>query len=97
VPQANFPLVQPIVSIADAEPTRAEREKEDRLQHDSDELKLKGFRTYSGTSRWLAPGSGKLYFVLRDRDFRSADAGVIDTSTGKVTNLIRETSNQFLN
>jgi dipeptidyl aminopeptidase/acylaminoacyl peptidase len=97
VPQANFPLVQPIVSIADAEPTSAERENEARLQHDSEELKLKGFRSYSGTSRWLAAGSGKLYFIIRDRDFRSADAGVIDTSNGKVTNLIRETSNQFLN
>jgi dipeptidyl-peptidase 4 len=97
VPQANFPLVQPIISLADAAPSSAEREKDARLQRDSGELKLKGFRTYSGTSRWLAPGSDKLYFIIRDRDFRSADAGVIDTSTGKVTNLIRETSNQFLN
>lgn len=97
VPQANFPLVQPIISLADAAPTGAEREREARLQRDAGELKLKGFRTYSGTSRWLAGGSDKLYFIIRDRDFRSADAGVIDTSTGKVTNLIRETSNQFLN
>jgi len=97
VPQASFPLVQPTISLADAAPTSAEREKEARLQRDDDELKLKGFRTYSGTSRWLAAGSDKLYFIIRDRDFRSADAGVIDTATGKVTNLIRETSNQFLN
>ncbi|MDE2448299.1 MAG: S9 family peptidase [Gammaproteobacteria bacterium] len=97
VPQAQFPLVQPTLSIADTPPSSAEREKEARLQHDSGELRLKGFRTYAATSRWLAPGSGKLYFIIRDRDFRSADAGVIDTSTGKVTILISETSNQFLN
>ena len=97
VPQAQFPLVQPTLSIADSPPTSAEREKEAQLRHDSGELQLKGFRTYAATSRWLAPGSGKLYFIVRDRDFRSADAGVIDTATGKVTILIRETSNQFLN
>jgi len=97
VPQANFPLVQPIISLADAPPTSAEREKEQRLQAASEELRLKGFRTYSGVSRWLAPGSDKLYFIIRDRDFRSADAGVIDAATGKVTSLIRDTSNQFLN
>jgi dipeptidyl aminopeptidase/acylaminoacyl peptidase len=97
VPQTDFPLVQPSISLADRPPTSADREKEAELQHDSAELHLKGFRTYSATSRWLASGSDKLYFIIRDRDFRSADAGVIDTSTGKVTILITETSNQFLN
>ena len=97
VPQSEFPLVQPNISLAEAPPTSVERQREARLQHDSDELKLKGFRTYSSTSRWLASGPDKLYFVIRDRDFRSADAGEIDTSTGKVSILIRETSNQFLN
>jgi dipeptidyl aminopeptidase/acylaminoacyl peptidase len=97
VPRASLPLVQPLISIADAPPTSAEREIGSRLQHQSGELKLKGFRTYSGTSRWLAPGSDKLYLIVRDRDFRSADAAVVDTSTGEVTTLIRETSNQFLN
>ena len=97
VPRSEFALVQPTISLAEAPPTSVEREREARLQHDSDELKLKGFRTYSSTSRWLASGSDKLYFIIRDRDFRSADAGEIDTSTGKVSVLIRETSNQFLN
>ncbi len=97
VPQAAFPLVQPDISLADAPATEADREREAQLQHDNGELKLKGFPTYSATSRWVASGSDKLYFVIRDRDFRSADAGVIDTATGKVAILIRETSNQFLN
>jgi dipeptidyl-peptidase 4 len=97
IPQSRFPLVQPTISLAEAPATSAEREGEARLHHDDEELKLKGFRTYSPVARWLAPGSDKLYFVIRDRDFRAADAGVIDTSTGKVRILIRETSNQFLN
>ena len=97
VPQSAFPLVQPTIELAEAPPTSAEREKEAQLQGDSDQLKLKGFPTYSSTSRWLASGSDKLYFILTDRDARSADAGVIDAATGKVTILIQETSNQFLN
>lgn len=97
VPQTAFPLVQPTISLAEAPPTSAERERDRQLDHDRDELKLKGFPTYSSTSRWVASGSDRLYFVVTDRDFRSADAGVINTSTGKVTILIRETSNQFLN
>lgn len=98
IPQSKFPLVQPSISLAEAPPTSAEREKRAQLEKNSRELKLLDFRpTYSSTSRWLAPGSDKLYFVITDRDFRSADAGVINTSTGKVTILIRETANQFLN
>jgi dipeptidyl-peptidase 4 len=97
VPQAEFPLVQPDISLADAPLTSEEREKEAQLMSNDKELGLNGFPTYSSASRWLASGSHKLYFVIRDRDFRSADAGVIDASTGKVTILIRETSNQFLN
>ena len=97
VPQSDFPLVQPTIELAEAPLTGAERDKDAQLELDSGELKLKGFPTYSATSRWVAAGSDKLYFVATDRDFRSADAGVIDTSTGKVTILIRETSNQFLN
>ena len=97
VPQSAFPLVQPTIELAEAPRTSVEREKEAQLQTDSDQLRLKGFPTYSSTSRWLASGSDKLYFIITDRDARSADAGVIDTSTGKVTILIQETSNQFLN
>ena len=97
VPQSAFPLVQPDIYLADAPPTSVERNEEARLQSDNRELKLNGFPTYSRTSRWLAAGSDKLYFIIGDRDFRSADAGVIDAATGKVTILIRETSNQFLN
>jgi dipeptidyl aminopeptidase/acylaminoacyl peptidase len=97
VPESAFPLVQPDIYLADAPPTSAERIKEGQLLSDNRELHLNGFPTYSRTSRWLAGGSDKLYFIIGDRDFRSADAGVIDTSTGKVTILIRETSNQFLN
>ncbi len=97
VPESAFPLVQPDIYLADAPPTSAERNGEARLQSDNKELKLHGFPTYSRTSRWLAAGSDKLYFIIGDRDFRSADAGVIDAATGKVTILIRETSNQFLN
>ena len=66
----GYYLVQPIVSLADAEPTSAEREREARRQRHAGELQLKGLRTYSGTSRWLAPGSDRLYFIIRDRDFR---------------------------
>jgi dipeptidyl-peptidase 4 len=97
VPQSAFPLVQPEIYLADAPPTGAERKKAGQLQSDNRELHLNGFPTYSRTSSWLAAGSDKLYFIIGDRDFRSADAGVIDTSTGKVTTLIKETSNQFLN
>ena len=97
VPRSAFPLVQPDIYLADAPPTSAERSEEERLRGDNKELKLDGFPTYSRTSRWLAAGSDKLYFIVGDRDFRSADAGVIDAATGKVTILIRETSNQFLN
>jgi dipeptidyl aminopeptidase/acylaminoacyl peptidase len=97
VPQKDFPLVQPTIELAEAPRTGAEREREAQLQADSAELRLKGFPTYSATSRWVASGSDKLYFLVTDRDFRSADAGVIDTATGKVTILIRETSNEFLN
>jgi dipeptidyl aminopeptidase/acylaminoacyl peptidase len=97
VPQSDFPLVQPTIELAEAPLTGAERERDAQLALDSGELKLKGFPTYSATSRWIASGSDKLYFVVADRDFRSADAGVIDTATGKVTILVRETSNQFLN
>lgn len=96
IPQKDFPLVQPSISITDALLTNAEREKQAQLGHDAEQLHLKGFRTYSSTSRWMAPGSDKLYFTIMDRDFRSADVGVIDTSTGKVTILIRQTSNQWL-
>jgi dipeptidyl-peptidase 4 len=97
VPRSAFPLVQPDIYLAEAPPTSAERNAEERLQGDDKELKLNGFATYSRTSRWLSAGSDKLYFIIGDRDFRSADAGVIDAATGKVTILIRETSNQFLN
>lgn len=97
VPQKGFPLVQPTVELAEAAPTSAQREKEAQLQSDSDQLHLKGFQTYSATTRWLAAGSDKLYFIATDRDARSADAGVIDTATGKVSTLITETSNEFLN
>ena len=97
VPQSGFPLVQPTIELAEAPSTAAERERGAQLQQDSGELHLKGFPTYSATSRWVASGSDKLYVLITDRDARSADAGVIDTSTGKVTILIRETSNQFLN
>ncbi|HUN71618.1 MAG TPA: DPP IV N-terminal domain-containing protein [Steroidobacteraceae bacterium] len=97
VPESDFPLVQPTIELAEAPPTSAEREEEAQRQLDSGALKLKGFPTYSGNARWVASGSDKLYFVVTDRDFRSADAGVIDTATGRVTILVRETSNQFLN
>ncbi|MFZ1868219.1 MAG: DPP IV N-terminal domain-containing protein [Steroidobacteraceae bacterium] len=97
VPRSAFPLVQPDIYLADAPPTSVERNRDEQRVSDSKQLKLNGFPTYSRTSRWLAGGSDKLYFIIGDRDFRSADAGVIDTATGKVTILIRETSNQFLN
>lgn len=97
VPQSRFPLVQPTIYLADAPPTRAEQEREAELRRDGKELHLNGFPTYAATSRWVASGSDKLYFVIEDRDCRSMDAGVIDASSGKVTILIRETSNQFLN
>ncbi|MGH9476617.1 MAG: DPP IV N-terminal domain-containing protein [Terriglobales bacterium] len=96
VPERNFPLVDPTITIADAKPTSEERERNAERALLARALHLTGVRTYASSSRWLAPGSNQLYVVVRDRDFRSADALLIDPATGKVTTLIQETSNEWL-
>ncbi|MGH9486461.1 MAG: DPP IV N-terminal domain-containing protein [Terriglobales bacterium] len=97
VPERDLPLVEPSVTIVSAPPTSAEREKAAERRREIQQLHLTGESGYGGgASRWMAPGHEKLYLVLRDRDFRSADAVVVDTATGKVTTLIQESGNQWL-
>ncbi|MGH9467707.1 MAG: DPP IV N-terminal domain-containing protein [Terriglobales bacterium] len=96
VPERDFPLTDPSLSIADAMTTSAEREQSAQRRLWSTALHLTGERSYSSSSRWLASGSGELYLTVRDRDFRSADICVVDTDSGKIRTLIQETANQWL-
>ncbi|MGH9485795.1 MAG: DPP IV N-terminal domain-containing protein, partial [Terriglobales bacterium] len=96
IPEKNLPLVDPSLFLVDAPPTEAEREENAQRRGWAKQLHLTGERGYSSSSRWIAAGANKLYVIVGDRDFRSTDAVVIDAGTGKVTTLIQESSNQWL-
>jgi len=94
VPEKNFPLAEPMISIADAPATSVERERAAAMRSLRTHLHLEGGGGASG--RWLASGSDLLYFTATARDFRDIDLGVINTSTGSVKTLIQESSNVWL-
>ncbi|MGH9518539.1 MAG: DPP IV N-terminal domain-containing protein, partial [Terriglobales bacterium] len=97
VPQRDFPLVDPMVSIADAPTTNAERDLSQEITRSRSKLHLQGGFGRGGTSpRWLAAGSDKLYFTALGRNFRDDDVCVLDTATGAVKTLIQENSNDWM-
>ncbi|TAN22076.1 MAG: S9 family peptidase [Acidobacteria bacterium] len=98
VPEKDVPLVDPSIYLVDARPTSEERENAAERRAQIGQLHLGGDMTYGGSnsSRWIAPGHDKLYIIVGDRDFRSTDACVIDTASGKVTTLIQESANEWL-
>jgi len=97
IPEKNLPLVDPVLTIADAPLTNAEREQGER---DSRLLRRLGLESVPyrerPAARWLSADDAKLYFMDTDRTYREIDLCVADTNTGAVTTLIREISNFFL-
>jgi dipeptidyl aminopeptidase/acylaminoacyl peptidase len=88
----NFPEQE--LRIADAPLVERDRE-EQRLEQEG--MQEGGTMPISRvTMRWLSDTSNKLYFTATDRDFRSIDVCVADTSSGTSKTLIAERSNVWL-